>query len=326
MMDLEFRDVTVRYGRGARALVAVDSVSLVVPHGGIVGLVGESGSGKTTLAKAAAGLAPITSGSVIVAGRPVPRRHRMGRSSPVQMVFQDPYSSLDPMMTVGRTVAEGLGRGLGLARSAKRAEVARLLELVQLESAMASRHPAELSGGQRQRVALARALAGRPSVVIADEITSALDVSVQGAVVNLVRDIVNQLAMSVLFISHNLAVVRHISDVIAVMYLGRIVELGTTDDLLADPQHPYTRSLLEATPVLRACDRRASENAVPDAVRDQEPPNPHFPPHGCRYHTRCISGPAVNPSRSVCLTQDPSEVAPGRRHSAACHFAEPRNP
>jgi len=239
--ELRFEDVTVRYG----STTAVDGVHLAVPKGQIVGLVGESGSGKSTLARAAVGLAPY-SGQILLDGSPVPTR---GRRRPLQMVFQDPYSSLDPRMSVGESVAEAMP---GAGRAERRAEVARLLGLVHLDPTRAGARPSELSGGQRQRVALARALAGRPQVVIADEITSALDVSIQGAVLNLVRELQRELDLSMLFISHNLAVVRYVATHVAVMYDGRIVEEGPTDQVLADPDHDYTRELLAAVPGRRS--------------------------------------------------------------------------
>jgi peptide/nickel transport system ATP-binding protein len=224
---------------------AVDDVSFDVYEGKTLGLVGESGSGKSTLARAAVGLAPY-SGQILLGGRPVPTR---GRRRPLQMVFQDPYSSLDPRMSIGESVAEAMP---GSTRSQRRSEVARLLELVHLDPTRAGARPAELSGGQRQRVALARALAGQPQVVIADEITSALDVSIQGAVLNLVRELQRELGLSMLFISHNLAVVRYVATHVAVMHDGRIVEEGPTAQVLADPDHDYTRELLAAVPGRRS--------------------------------------------------------------------------
>ncbi|GAA1966280.1 ABC transporter ATP-binding protein [Microbacterium deminutum] len=242
MSELRFDDVTVRYGSGRTAMTAVDGVSLTVPDGEILGLVGESGSGKSTLARAAVGLAPISSGRVLLDERPVPQI----RPRPLQMVFQDPYSSLDPRMTIGASVAELLPPRM--KRSERRDEVARLLELVHLDASRAKEYPARMSGGQRQRVALARALAGRPQVLIADEITSALDVSIQGSVLNLVRELQPELGLSMLFISHNLAVVRYVAKRIAVMYRGRIVEEGPAEEVLGDPRHDYTRALLTALP------------------------------------------------------------------------------
>ena len=243
MSTLDFDSVTVRYGHHT----VLDQVSLTVPDGKVVGLVGESGSGKSTLARTAVGLAPLTGGAVLLDGSPVPLK---GRRRPIQMVFQDPFSSLDPRMTIGESVAEALAGpdGARLSRTARRAEVGRFLELVHLEADRATQLPGQLSGGQRQRVALARALAGRPQVVIADEITSALDVSVQGAVLNLLREMQRELGLSVLFISHNLAVVRYVADHVAVMEDGRIVEHGPVAGVLENPQHDYTRQLLAAIP------------------------------------------------------------------------------
>ncbi|MEV5714819.1 ABC transporter ATP-binding protein [Amycolatopsis mediterranei] len=309
MSALEFDGVSVRYGK----LTAVDGVSLTVPSGQVVGLVGESGSGKSTLARAAAGLAPVSAGRVLLDGVDV---RRLPRRRPLQMVFQDPYSSLDPRMAIGESITEAMPPGT--SRAERRAEVARLLELVNLDPGSAAALPGRLSGGQRQRVALARALAGRPKVLVADEITSALDVSVQGAVLNLVRDVQRRLALSMLFISHNLAVVRYVSDVVAVMYLGRIVEAGPAEQVLAEPKHPYTRDLLAAAP---SAHRRLLDDPGSDALADTEPADPHHPPAGCRYHPRCPIGPLVHADRTLCVTADPADEAAGRPHSAACHYA-----
>jgi peptide/nickel transport system ATP-binding protein len=239
MSELRLENVTVRFGH----TTAVDDVSLTVPSGQIVGLVGESGSGKSTLARAIVGLAHPQAGRILLDGVPVPSR---GRNRPVQMVFQDPYSSLDPRMTIGESIAEAIGPGASTA--GRRAEVERLLELVHLDPARSRSRPAQLSGGQRQRVALARALAARPEVVVADEITSALDVSIQGAVLNLVRELQRELGLSVLFISHNLAVVRYVAGQVAVMREGRIVENGPAAQVLGAPAHEYTQALLAAIP------------------------------------------------------------------------------
>ncbi|GLW07095.1 hypothetical protein Misp01_22250 [Microtetraspora sp. NBRC 13810] len=233
---MRIENLTVRYG----AFTAVDDVTLEVPPGAIVGLVGESGSGKSTLARAVSGLVPYEGG--------------IRGGGTVQMVFQDPYASLDPRMTVGASVGEGVRPraedGARLSRAGRRAEVERLLGLVSLPLELAGRYPRELSGGQRQRVAVARALGARPGVLVADEITSALDVSVQGAVLNLVRRLRDELGLSILFISHNLAVVRYVSDVVAVMRQGRLVEMGPTEKVVAAPEHEYTRELLDAVPRL----------------------------------------------------------------------------
>ncbi|GAA3106455.1 ABC transporter ATP-binding protein [Streptosporangium carneum] len=224
------KNLTVRFG----AFTAVDDVTLEIPQGAIVGLVGESGSGKSTLAKAVTGLVRYTGE---ISGADTRR---------IQMVFQNPYASLNPRMTVGASVAEGLR----LPRADRAAEVERLLSLVSLPGAVAQRYPRELSGGMRQRVAIARALGARPELLVADEITSALDVSVQGSVLNLVRSLREELGLSMLFISHNLAVVRYVSDVVAVMHQGRLVETGPTEEVVDAPRHDYTRSLLEAVPRL----------------------------------------------------------------------------
>ncbi|MEV0280515.1 ATP-binding cassette domain-containing protein [Streptomyces sp. NPDC050610] len=337
MSELIFEQVSVRYGTRRSGLTAVDGVSLTVPSGQVVGLVGESGSGKSTLARSAVGLAPVSAGRVLLDGADV---RRSARRRPLQMVFQDPYSSLDPRMSIGASISEAMPRDGGprfAARrsGARRAEVARLLELVNLDPDRAGMLPGRLSGGQRQRVALARALAARPRVVIADEITSALDVSVQGAVLNLVRDVRRQLGLSMLFISHNLAVVRYLSDIVAVMYLGRIVEAGPTEQVLSDPQHPYTRELLSAapswdTPLFEHAEHagRFEDTGGAGAVGaggaeavDAEPSDPHHPPAGCRYHPRCGLGPLVRSDRDLCRTADPARDAERRPHRAACHFA-----
>jgi peptide/nickel transport system ATP-binding protein len=301
--ELSFEGVTVRFGTRRRAMTAVDGVDLTIPDGKVVGLVGESGSGKSTLARAAVGLVPVSSGRIVLNGQPV------RRSRALQMVFQDPYSALDPRMTIGGSIAEAIPSVV----PDRREEVRRLLGLVDLPAECAKLYPAQLSGGQRQRVGLARALAGRPDVIIADEITSALDVSIQGTVLNLVRDLQKRMRLSMLFISHNLAVIRYVSDVIAVMYLGRIVEYGPAEDVLKDPQHPYTRELLAA-----AGDPAAK---APSAVADVEPADPHHPPAGCRFHPRCPIGPLVHADRDVCQQLEPASE--GHRHHAACHFAAP---
>jgi peptide/nickel transport system ATP-binding protein len=251
---LEVSDVTVRYGSGRNAVTAVDRVSLSLAEGKVLGLVGESGSGKSTVAKAIMGLVPAASGTVTVAGRSVAgqsRRARQDRARDMQLVFQDPYSSLNPRMTIRQIIGESLHLRGRMSGEQARAEVSRLLELVNLEPSYAGRFPRELSGGQRQRVAIARALAVQPRLIIADEITSALDVSVQALILNLLREIQRREGLSMLFISHNLATVRYLSDDIAVMYSGRIVESGPVDQIVEAPNDEYTRALLDAVPVLR---------------------------------------------------------------------------
>ncbi|MDR5699001.1 ABC transporter ATP-binding protein [Agromyces aerolatus] len=242
MSSLRFDAVRVQFGTRRSPIVAVDDVSFDVPSGKIVGLVGESGSGKSTLARAAVGLVPLAGGRILVDETPVGElSHR-----PMQMVFQDPFSSLDPRMSIGASIAETMPRGR--SRAERAAEVARLMELVHLDPARATGLPAGLSGGQRQRVAIARALAAEPSIVIADEITSALDVSIQGSVLNLVRELRSELGLSMLFITHNLAVVRYVADEIVVMRHGRVLEQGPTREVLEAPKHEYTRALLHAVP------------------------------------------------------------------------------
>jgi peptide/nickel transport system ATP-binding protein len=320
MRELTFDHVTVRFGSHRRGMAAVRDVDLTVPAGQVVGLVGESGSGKTTLARAAVGLTPITSGRILLDGQPLRPRARRQERRPLQMVFQDPTSSLDPRMTVGESIAEAMPRSVTRGAGGRKAETARLLELVELPADSAGVYPAQLSGGQRQRVALARALAGQPDVIIADEITSALDVSIQGTVLNLVHDLQQRLQLSMLFISHNLAVVRYVSDVIAVMYLGRIVECGPADDVLLNPQHPYTTELLAAAP--RPDGTHADLLAVDPALRavaDAEPADAHQPPSGCSFHPRCPIGPLVRTDRDICRDVEPT--GDEHVHRAACHFA-----
>ncbi|WP_053202931.1 ABC transporter ATP-binding protein [Jiangella muralis] len=245
---LELRNVVVTYGYGRRAVRAVDDVSLAVAANSIVGLVGESGSGKSTLAKAAVGLAPLASGAIAwkdVEFNPATRSRGDLISRPLQYVFQDPYASLNPRMSVGASISEGLRGPSGQARSGR---IAELLEMVRLDPSDVNKLPRQLSGGQRQRVAIARALAADPQILIADEITSALDVSVQGAVLNLLKEIQSRTGVGILFISHNLAVVRYMAGSIAVMKSGQLVEYGPTEAVIERPSHPYTRRLLEAVP------------------------------------------------------------------------------
>jgi peptide/nickel transport system ATP-binding protein len=246
-------NLTVRYGHGRGTVTAVEGVSLRIDPGRVLGLVGESGSGKSTLARAIMGLVPISGGSVTIAGREVSgqsRRARLDRARDIQLIFQDPYSSLDPRMSVRQIVGEAVHLHGRLSLGHTRARIGELLELVNLDPSYIDRLPRELSGGQRQRVAIARALAAKPKLIIADEITSALDVSVQAVILNLLRDIQRREDLSMLFISHNLATVRYVSDEIAVMYQGRLVETGATTEIVAAPSDEYTRALLDAVPIL----------------------------------------------------------------------------
>jgi peptide/nickel transport system ATP-binding protein len=314
---LSLRDVSVEYGVGRRSITAVDDVSIDLPPGEVLGLVGESGSGKSTLAKAIVGLAPLSRGAIALDGEAIsgPGRAARDRRRRVQMVFQDPYSSLDPRMTIGESMVEALTVRGRLSRNQRSAEIDRLLDLVSLDPSLTTAIPRQLSGGQLQRISIARALAADPRLLIADEITSSLDVSVQGAVLNVVRDIRVSLGLTMLFISHNVAVVRYISDTIAVMYLGQIVEVGATEELIANPRHPYTKVLLDSVPGGAAGTGHRSQPL------DGELPDPHQPPTGCRFHPRCPVGPLVVPSRTICATLDPGAEALHRPNRAACHFA-----
>ncbi|GAA3666362.1 ABC transporter ATP-binding protein [Microbacterium marinilacus] len=249
MNALEIHDLRVRY----RHREVVSGVSIDVPAGRTVGLVGESGSGKSTIANAAVGLAPVHAGDIRVHGVSALGRSREATTARrrIQLVFQDPFSALDPRMPIGESIAEGLiATGRAFSRAERADRVAELLLQVGLEPGRAGELPRSFSGGQRQRITIARALAGDPEILIADEVTSALDVSVQSTVLNLLRDLQQRLGLSMLFISHNLAVVRYISDEIVVMRHGRVVEAGETDALLEAPADPYTRELLDAVPVL----------------------------------------------------------------------------
>ncbi|MER7466558.1 ATP-binding cassette domain-containing protein [Streptomyces sp. NPDC097981] len=254
MTGLRLCGITVRHDGPRGPVTAVDQVSLEVLPGTTVGLVGESGSGKSSLARAIVGLVPLHGGRVLLDGqeydgRTVRARRRLGRL--VQVVFQDPDTALDPRMTVRQTLAEAATAFRRLDRRTGAQRVAELLDLVELDQRLADRLPRQLSGGQRQRVAIARALAVEPGLLIADEITSALDVSVQASVLNTIRRLQRRLGLSMLFIGHNLPAVCHVCDTVAVMRHGRIVETAPTETLLRDPQHPYTRTLLASVPTLR---------------------------------------------------------------------------
>jgi len=309
---LEFRAVRKVYrvrqgvlGR-SREVAAVDGVDLAVAPGETVGLVGESGCGKSTLARLATGLIRPTSGSVLLEGRDLETDPDLADAMPetVQMVFQDPVSSLNPRMTVGRSVAEGLeARAVG-DKASRRERVAELFDMVGLAPSQAGNYPHQFSGGQRQRVAIARALALNPRLVVLDEPVSALDVSIQAQVINILEDLKNRLGLTYLFISHDLAVVSHLSDRVAVMRAGRLVELAPAGALYAAPLHPYTRLLLAAIP-----DPHAPRHDVPALE-----PEPAGAPGGlCPLAPRC---PEANPA---CAQAPPPwlEAAPG--HFVRCH-------
>jgi oligopeptide/dipeptide ABC transporter ATP-binding protein len=295
-----------------RVLRAVDGVDLEVTEGQTLGIVGESGCGKTTLARLLLGLQSPTAGEVRFMGQSLRRGDRALRRN-LQVIFQDPFSSLNPRMTVGEIVERPLiVHRLGSAAERRR-RLAELFQSVGLAPESASRFPHEFSGGQRQRVAVARAIASSPRLVIADEPTSALDVSVQAKVLNLLKDLQVSLGLTYVFISHDMRVVRHMCDQLAIMYLGRIVEHGPTDDVFNHPRHPYTRALLGAVP--RADSGRRRQRAA-RVVVEGEPPSPLQPPPGCRFHPRCPW--AVD----RCRTEEPYLRPVVADHFAACHLAE----
>ncbi len=293
-----------------RTVRALDRVSLSIRPGEVVGLVGESGCGKSTLGRIIAGTLPPTSGAARIGGEPVMIGGRK-RTTRVQMVFQDPFASLDPRMRVGRAIAEGpIAHGI-VSRVDASSYVAKWLEAVGLDPDFAGRFPHQFSGGQRQRIAIARALAMTPDVLVCDEPVASLDVSIQAQIINLFLTLRRELGLTMLFISHDLGVVRHISDRIAIMYLGRIVETGDARRAYADPLHPYTHALLDSVPKLVLND---DEIVSFKAIRG-EVPSALSPPSGCHFHLRC---PSVV---DRCRSQIPPlrEIEPARQ--AACHLA-----
>jgi len=299
-------DVTGRTGRRHRPVFAVDGVSLEISPGETLGLVGESGCGKSTLSRAIAGLSATAGGTVALGrddltGLPVGHPHRRS----IQYVFQDPYSSLNPLRTVRQSIEEAAVAG------AESPEL--LMERVGLDRGFLDRYPAAFSGGQRQRVGIARALAAGPAFLLSDEPVSALDVSIQAQIIELFGELRDDLGIGNLFIAHDLAVVRQISDRVAVMFLGRIVETGSAAEVYADPQHPYTVALLSAAPVPEVGRQREQ------IVLRGDPPTPGDPPTGCRFASRCPIGPRYFPERTRCLDVDPA-LAGSASHQAACHF------
>jgi peptide/nickel transport system ATP-binding protein len=276
--------------RRGQAVQAVQDVSLSIPRGQAVGVVGESGSGKSTLGRLLLGLLAPSQGSVRFDGAPMPapgsRAFRALRRR-MQIVFQDPYGSLDPRRRVGAQIADGLVIHHLATADERRARVAALLELVGLDPGQAVRFPHEFSGGQRQRVGLARALATSPDFLVADEPVSALDVSIQAQIIGVMDDLRRRLGLAMVFISHDLPVVRHLCDRVVVMYLGRVMEEGGAEQLFQDPAHPYTRALLSATPMLDPA-RRAQRILLPG-----DPPSPTAPPSGCVFRTRCAHAVAA---------------------------------
>jgi oligopeptide/dipeptide ABC transporter ATP-binding protein len=295
---------------------AVDDVSLVVPRGKTLGLVGETGSGKSTLARCVAGLIPVTAGRVTFDGRDITnlsRRAMRPVRREVQMIFQDPYSSLNPRRRVGAIIGEPFAiHNIATGHERKR-QVQELMERVGLNPEHYNRFPAEFSGGQRQRIGVARALALRPKLIICDEPVSALDVSIQAQVLNLLTDLQKDYGLTYLFIAHDLEVVRHVSDSVAVMYLGRICESGPETAVYGSPRHPYTAALLSAAPAADP-DTAAARQRI---ILTGDVPSPIDPPSGCRFHPRC---PKAQP---LCAEQEPqleAKAGDTATHVTACHF------
>ena len=311
-------NVVKHFPAGVGASVkAVDGVSFDVQRGETVGLVGESGCGKSTLGRLVTQLIPVTSGNVIFDGVDITRlggeRLRQQRKQ-LQIIFQDPYASLDPRMTIGDVIAEPLVNFDMLHGKEKDTRVQELLRVVGLNPYFNNRYPHEFSGGQRQRIGIARALALNPRLIVCDEPVSALDVSIQAQIINLLEDLQKEFHLTYIFIAHDLSVVRHISDRVMVMYLGKVVEVSPSEQLYLSQEHPYTKALLSAIPVPDP--RVESQRRLVEL--SGEIPSALHPPSGCRFHTRC----PIAQVPGICADEEPplEEKAPG--HLAACHFSE----
>lgn len=309
MALLDLRNISVEYRRpGLEPLIAVAGASLVLERGQILGLVGETGCGKSTLARAAVGLVPLKSGSIWFEGRKLTRLNRRGRSrdeARLQLVFQNPFSSLNPRRKIGAQVADPLEILNLVPPNQRRRRVLEILEEVGISTGAADRYPHEYSGGQRQRIAIGRALAAEPSAIVMDEPLSALDASAQAQVANLLVRLSRVKHVGLLVISHDLAIVRQIADVVAVMYLGLIVEVASARDIWSDPKHPYTRALIGSIPLVDG------SRTLPQALAG-EVPNPANPPTGCRFHPRCPH------AFDRCKIESPPLVQVGSNRMAAC--------
>ena len=302
------------FGAGSAKVSAVANVSLDLRRGETVGLVGESGCGKSTMARCILRLTDPTDGDILLKGtniaRMAPGPLRPHRRH-MQIVMQDPLTALHPRMRVLDIIAEPL-RMLGMSRAERKRRAAELLAMVKLDPEHGSRFPHEFSGGQRQRIGIARALAVEPDIVVLDEPVSALDVSIQAGVLNLLKDLQARMGVAYLFVAHDLSVVRHLCDRVAVMYLGKIVEIGAAADLYRNPQHPYTKALLSAVPVPDPQKERTRQRIILKG----ELPSPQSPPSGCRFRTRCWK------AQDVCGAHEPPLISHGGATRAACHFPE----